>query len=47
VTTPATVTATSRGTRVDELEERIAELESRLAALTEALGDLVSPPDPS
>lgn len=43
LTTPATVTPTSRGTRVDELEERIAELESRLAALTEALGDLANP----
>ena len=47
VTTPATVTPTSRGSRVEELEERVAELESRLAALTEALGDLASPSDPS
>jgi uncharacterized protein YceH (UPF0502 family) len=47
VTTPATVTATSRGTRVEELEERVAELESRIAALTEALGDLVDPGAPS
>ena len=47
VTGPATVTPTSRGTRVDELEERIAELESRLAALTQALGDLVGPSDPA
>jgi uncharacterized protein YceH (UPF0502 family) len=44
-TTSASVTPSSRGTRVDDLEERIAELESRLATLTEALGDLVSPPD--
>jgi uncharacterized protein YceH (UPF0502 family) len=42
-TTTPTVTPSSRGTRVDELEERMAELESRLAALTEALGDLMNP----
>jgi uncharacterized coiled-coil protein SlyX len=46
VTTPTSVTPTSRGSRVEDLEQRVAELESRIAALTDALGDLVSPPDP-
>jgi uncharacterized protein YceH (UPF0502 family) len=46
VPTPASVAPTSRGSRVEELEDRVAELESRIAALTDALGDLITPSDP-
>jgi uncharacterized protein YceH (UPF0502 family) len=47
VTTPTSVTPTGRGSRVEDLEERVAELESRIAALTDALGDLLGPTHPA